>query len=83
MQHEAPQSLILSQSFNTFKFQLHRRATDRSWKEKYLEIGVYVSTNSTCSQDEWARPPHADYVILIPAYIKASAETESLTTPSV
>ena len=50
---------------------------------KYSEIGVILSTNPTCSQDEWARLPHADYVFLISAYIKASVETESLTTPSV
>lgn len=46
---------------------------------KILKDWGLMTANSTFSQDEWAQ----DYVILISAYIKASAETESLTTPSV
>lgn len=44
-----------------------------------LEDGGLLSENSTFSQDELAQ----DCVILVSAYIKASAETESLTTPSI
>lgn len=55
-------------------------STDCSWEENTCGL---MSTNSTWSRDEWAQPSRTDYVVLISAYIKASAETESLTTPSV